>query len=66
MVHDPMFLAECAWKGTHPSFYKISIGSGLVKAAQTEKYPRALRVYGYTPVLPEETEGGVDKLRMPS
>jgi hypothetical protein len=60
MVHDPIFLAGMAWKGTHPSFYKISIGSDLVKAVQAGKYPRTpTRVYRYTPVLPE---GGMDKL----
>jgi hypothetical protein len=32
MVHDPISLAGMTWKGTCPSFYKISIGSDLVKA----------------------------------
>jgi hypothetical protein len=50
------------WKGTCPSFYKISIGSDLVKAVQAGKYPRApTRIYRYTPVLPEELNGGMDK-----
>ena len=65
MVHDPIFLAGMAWKGTRPSFYKISIGNDLVKAVQAGRYPSApTRVYRYTPVLPEEPEGGVDKLGM--
>jgi hypothetical protein len=65
MVHDPIFLAGMAWKGTHPSFYKISIGSDLVKAVQAGKYPcTPTRIYRYTPVLPEELEGGMDKLGM--
>jgi hypothetical protein len=62
MVHDPISLAGMTWKGTCPSFYKISIGSDLVKAVQAEKYPTApTRIYRYTPVLPEEPEGGMDK-----
>jgi hypothetical protein len=65
MVHDPMFLAGMTWKGTRPSFYKLSIGSDLIKAVQAGKYPCApTRVYRYTPVLPEEPEGGMDKLWM--
>lgn len=62
MVRDPIFLAGMIWKGTCPSFYKISIGSDLVKAVQAGKYPRApTRIYRYTPILPEEPEGGMDK-----
>ena len=41
MVHDPMFLAGMTWKGTRQSFYKLSIGSDLVKAVQAGKYPCA-------------------------
>src|SRR5882762_1322839 len=62
MVRDPISLAGMTWKGTCPSFYKISIGSDLVKAVQAGKYPRApTRIYRYTPVLPEEPDGGMDK-----
>jgi len=62
MVRDPISLAGMTWKGTCPSFYKISIGSDLVKAVQAGKYPRApTRIYRYTPVLPEEPNGGMDK-----
>ena len=31
-VQDPLFIPGMAWKGTHPSFYKILIGRNLVKA----------------------------------
>jgi hypothetical protein len=65
VVHDPMFLAGMVWRGTCPSFYKLSIGSNLVKAVRVGKYPHIpTRVYRYTPVLPEEPEGGMDKLSM--
>ncbi|KIM90386.1 hypothetical protein PILCRDRAFT_1697 [Piloderma croceum F 1598] len=65
MVHDPMFLAGMVWQGTRPSFYKLSIGSDLVKAVRAGKYPHTpTRVYRYTPVFPEEPEGGMDKLWM--
>jgi hypothetical protein len=39
VVQDPMFMAGMVWKGTCPSFYKLSIGSDLVKAVQAGKYP---------------------------
>jgi hypothetical protein len=39
VVHDPMFLPGIVWKGTRPSFYKLSIRSNLVKAVQDGKYP---------------------------
>jgi hypothetical protein len=63
VVHDPMFLAGMVWKGTRPSFYKLSIGSDLVEAVRAGKYPPVpTRVYKYTPILPEEPEGGMDEL----
>jgi hypothetical protein len=63
VVHDPMFLAGMVWRGTCPSFYKLLIGSNLVKAVRVGKYPHIpTRVYRYTPVLPEEPEGGMDEL----
>jgi hypothetical protein len=63
MVHDPMFLAGMVWKGTRPSFYKLSIGSDLVNAIRVGKYPHVpTMVYRYTPVLPEDPEGGMDEL----
>jgi hypothetical protein len=63
VVHDPMFLPGIVWKGTRPSFYKLSIGSNLVKAVRDGKYPRVpTRVYKYTPILPDEPEGGMDEL----
>ncbi|KIM83950.1 hypothetical protein PILCRDRAFT_87885 [Piloderma croceum F 1598] len=65
VVHDPSFLAGMTWEGTRPSFYKLSIGSDLVKAVRVGTYPRVpTRVYKYTPVFPEKPEGGMDKLWM--
>jgi hypothetical protein len=65
VVHDPSFLAGMTWEGTRPSFYKLSIGSDLVKAVRVGTYPRVpTRVYKYTPVLPDRPEGGMDKLWM--
>ena len=63
VVHDPMFLPGIVWKGTRPSFYKLSIGSSLVEAVRDGKYPHVpTRVYKYTPTLPEEPEGGMDEV----
>jgi hypothetical protein len=63
IVQDPMFLPGIVWKGTRPSFYKLSIGSDLVDAVRVGKYPHVpTRIYKYTPILPEEPEGGMDEL----
>jgi hypothetical protein len=60
-----MFLAGIVWKGTRPSFYKLSIGSVLVKAVRVGKYPHVpTRVHRYTPVLPEEPVGDIDELEV--
>jgi hypothetical protein len=62
-MRDPMFIPGMAWKGTHPSFYKIWIGSDLVRSVGKGRYPRTpTKVYKYTPMLPEEPKGGMDKL----
>jgi hypothetical protein len=62
-VRNPLFIPGMAWKGTRPSFYKISIGRDLVKAVSKGRYPhKPTMVDKYTPVLPENPPGGMDKL----
>jgi hypothetical protein len=53
-----MFIPGMAWTGTHQSFYKIWVGD-LSRSVGKGRYPRTpTRAYRYTPVLPEEPEGG--------
>jgi hypothetical protein len=40
VVQDPMFMAGMVWKGTRPSFYKLSIGSDLFRLENTPTYQR--------------------------
>ena len=62
-VDSWMFLVGMVWKGTCPSFYKLSIRNDLVKAVRVGKYTHVpTGVYKYTPVLPEEPKGGMDEL----